>query len=227
MNATHTLRYRQNSTAILRRSLGLTQQQLADYLNVLPQRVGDAESGRRALTMRGNAGIRHTYLLLLLPPAAFDAANMPERILEPPVAGELLPIPAPVPPLTEKAREDLAWRQKVCAVEAKQLRFALAQRLARAQWQTHIRHMRQAVLAAFANPPANAVALRAQVPDDDPATTADFQQLLAILLRRSARVEGLLAPATLAHDQLRLYLLEAEAVTLAAWLAASETAPIT
>jgi hypothetical protein len=105
-------------------------------------------------------------------------------------------------------------------LEALQLRFDLSRRLARAQWQAHTQQMRQAVLAAFAEPPARALAFRAQLPDDNPQTTADLQTLLGILFRRSARGGGPRDPTTLARDQLRLYLLEAEAATLAAWLAA-------
>lgn len=226
MKASRSLRHSTSTTALIRRNLGLTQKELAGYLNVLPERVSDAEAGRRALTMQGKANVREAYLWALLPAAAFEAANVPQLTLEPPVAGTLLPVPAPPLPLSDKMREEIAWQHQVRDVEALQLRFALSKRLARAQWQAHIRQMRQAVLAAFADPPPAARAFRAQVPDDDPQTTADFQNLLAILLRRSARAaDGPFDPATLARDQLRLYLLEAEAATLAAWLAAAPEPP--
>ncbi len=205
-----------SSTGQLREYLGLSQQQLADYLGTNRVRVADAEAYRRMLS--GDADTRLTYLRLLLPPGwPAHLAPPPGPVLPPAPA----PLPIGAPPAPGSAILEKEWRGQLRRArhDARLLRFRLENQRALGATLAHTHAHQVALLAAFAAPPPLAVTFRQTLPDLAPARTARWLERLTS--RISTTADDLAAArGALARGELKLYLLEAEAATLAAWLAA-------
>ena len=208
-----------------RQLLGLTQTQFADYLGVSPGRVADNEANRRAL-VRAASG-RGLYLDLLLMPLLATTAPPPPPAPMVGAAPAAVPV-APPPPtalLTAAAIRVLERQHRARAHAAGQLRYTLNKQLVLAHGRAEVNRWRRAMLAAFADPPEAAAAFRAASSDKAPRRTARFQELVADLILLDKMPGGPLDPIALAQEQLRLYLLEAETATLAAWLATAPAPP--
>ncbi len=200
-----------------RQLLGLTQGRFAAYLGVSANRVADAEANRRPLTTTPARRSQYLDQLLLPQLMAGHPLSAGPAALPPP---DTLPVPPPPRELSAEQRRELEWQRRTSEHHARQLRHGLSQRLALAHAQQYVNFWRRALLAAFADPPPAAATYRAASPDNDPGRTARFQQQLIDLIHLDEMPGGPLDPVALARDQLRLYLLEAEAATLSVWLAA-------
>ena len=212
-------------SAQVRHYLGLTQEELSLYLDVTRNRVADDEnvgtfSGR---PLTSAASFRLTWLWALLPAAEVQAfAQAPPAA--PPLAPPAPALPIAAPPLLPADSADLRLLRLEADIAGKQaqlLRWALEARTARAAYLTQVHRHVQAVAAAFADPPAAALALRQAVPESayDAELTAFLRNRLTRRAAAPVRLGPDLTPRALARDQLRLYLLETEAATLASWLA--------
>ncbi len=212
-----------NQSVQVRYYLNLTQEELSLYLGIARTRVADAENtttaSRRALPT--GAWARLHYLFLLLPPgaAALFATTPPPPPVGVPV-GVAVPVAGPAA-LTAAERRRLELDASIAQKQAFLLRHTLEQRLAQAAYLMQVHGHHQAVAAAFANPPAEALALRQTFPDEDPEYTAFLRDRLTRRAARPPRLGPDLAPLALARAGLRLSFLETEAATLAAWLAAA------
>ncbi|MBC7446751.1 MAG: hypothetical protein H7330_01695 [Hymenobacteraceae bacterium] len=197
----------------IRQYLGLSQQAMAHYLGTSRVRVADYEADRRALPYAASS--RLTYLHLLLPTAwKLDLAPLPQPVLPPWLPLPVAPPPAPWSPTLEKT---LRYQHRLAAQRARVLRLRLETKRAETAARAHAHPHQVALLAAFAAPPAAAVELRLLVPDPDSEATSDWLMEIAIQVRQRGRVLTSALTAQ-ARDELKLYLLEAEAATLAVWL---------
>lgn len=199
----------------IRRYLGVSQERLAAYLGTNRVRVADEEARRRRLT--SEASVRLSYLFLLLPPDWHEHLRPPLRPL-PALPTSALPVTAPPLPLGAKLEKDLRWQHRTATHFAFKLRYHLKQQYALADTHAHVHVHRQALLAAFAAPPLPAAELQRKVPDTDPARTARWLTWLTDQIAFDEKWGGPVKASDLARDELKLYLLEAEAATLAAWL---------
>ncbi len=173
-------------SAALRARLGISQQELGDFLGVGEAQVGHVEAGRRGYTAR--AQMRLHQLAELVPA---------EPTPEPPAAAE------PPAGLTAAEAQAARARLRTCRYEARQLRYQQATWPGRTTTLGLRRHTAATLQAA----------LRPLAADDPEAHRArEWLALLELATKRTARLVP--TPGAQALLALRLHLLDAEAAAL-------------
>ncbi len=180
-----------------RRSLGVPIRAWALYLGVKVAQVSHLELGRRS----GAALLARVLPLrpVLPPPWGTGPPTVPLELPLPVVA----PVAAPVPVPTGAAHHDLLRAHLMTSQTAANLRAGLM-----------ARHQRVAILARQ----RAAVDLLMLTPVPRPAHTQRLLEVLQLEIEIATAPNGPLDAARLAHDMLRLWLLETEAAAVGAWL---------
>ena len=196
--------------ALVRQQLGLTQLELALYLGVSRDTVAQEISPSRSLPWRAQGRLTRLFQLapwlgqtLVLPP--YPRLDSPPTL--PPVAPAVLPFP-PEPAQVEVVRR-AAQNSSQRLYKARYALWTVANGQA-------LLARRQRVLTDFAMPPAVHV-----LPDEAPDRTARLLTRLRDYVAEDTAPSSPLHPAAVTYQHLRLHLLETEAATLAAWLAAA------
>lgn len=179
-------------SAALRTRLGLSQQELGDFLGVGAAQVGHVEAGRRGYSAKAQARLHRLAELLPDAPAADGTAIEASGAPAPPTASE-----------ARALRARLRARLRACRHEARQLRYQ------QALWPNQEAALRQRQQTAAR---LEAALVAPATPAPDAAREQEWLALLRLATARAAQRRP--SPTARARLALRLHLLDTEAAGL-------------